>query len=102
MKLTRDRWIKMHGEDGLLGMMVIPCVDCTDSVCHGWKVLNLSTADRDGILSRFIHRDTLESPYNSVARALVHRNHYTPPTDRQWIDARIWGTNTNGDLDIVG
>jgi hypothetical protein len=45
MKLTKEQWIKRYGGLSQLRaerMTVVPCVDCTDSVCHGWKVVNTS------------------------------------------------------------
>lgn len=45
MKLTRQQWINRYGGQALLDsekMTVVPCTDCTDSVCHGWKVVSTS------------------------------------------------------------
>ncbi len=40
-RVTKERWIEMYGGQAVLdreGMEVVPCVDCTDAVCHGWRV----------------------------------------------------------------
>jgi hypothetical protein len=40
-KVTKERWIEMYGGQAVLdreGFDVVPCVDCKDSVCHGWMV----------------------------------------------------------------
>jgi hypothetical protein len=44
--LTRRQWITRYGGQERLDaeqMTVVPCIDCGDSVCHGWKVVNTST-----------------------------------------------------------
>ncbi len=41
VNLTKEEWIERYGGAALLkveGFTVVPCVDCTDSICHGWKV----------------------------------------------------------------
>ena len=41
LKLTKDEWIERYGGQALLdadGFDVVPCVNCDDSVCHGWRV----------------------------------------------------------------
>ncbi len=42
-KLTRRRWIELYGElnyidDLRRGYWAVPCLNCTDTICHGWKM----------------------------------------------------------------
>ena len=40
-RLTKAQWIEWYGGQAVLdreGFDVVPCVDCKDSICHGWKV----------------------------------------------------------------
>jgi hypothetical protein len=42
MKLTKRQWIERYGGQELLdreGFDVVPCEQCDDSVCHGWRVV---------------------------------------------------------------
>jgi len=39
--VTKAQWIEMYGGQAALdreGFDVVPCVDCTDNLCHGWRV----------------------------------------------------------------
>lgn len=43
--ISKARWIELYGGQDLLdqeGFEVVPCdsAKCTDSVCHGWRVVN--------------------------------------------------------------
>lgn len=41
-KLSKLRWIEMYGGEELLerdGFDVVPCVNCDDPICHGWRVV---------------------------------------------------------------
>ncbi len=44
MKLSRREWIRMYGENNYLedlirlGFWAVPCLNCTDTICHGWKM----------------------------------------------------------------
>jgi hypothetical protein len=41
-KLTKDQWIRKYGGKELLAkerLEVVPCTDCQDTICHGWKVI---------------------------------------------------------------
>lgn len=40
-KITKAAWIIRYGGQSLLdaeGFEVVPCENCTDTICHGWKV----------------------------------------------------------------
>lgn len=40
-KLTKKQWIEMYGGQAAIeeaGVVVVPCVDCDDPICHGWRV----------------------------------------------------------------
>ena len=40
-KLTKEEWVARYGGQALLdreGLEVVPCLDCRDSICHGWRV----------------------------------------------------------------
>lgn len=42
IELTRWQWIERYGGQALLdaeGFEVVPCVDCDDHICHGWRVV---------------------------------------------------------------
>lgn len=46
MKLNKLEWVTKYGGEDILTaqkMTVIPCIDCGDSVCHGWMVVNTTT-----------------------------------------------------------
>ena len=46
-KVSKERWIEMYGGQAVLdreGLDVVPCVDCTDSLCHGWMVVRKAEA----------------------------------------------------------
>jgi hypothetical protein len=41
LAVSKSEWIEMYGGQAQLdrlGLEVIPCVDCGDSICHGWRV----------------------------------------------------------------
>ncbi len=45
MKLTKNAWITRYGGMEVLireKMTVVPCTNCQDSICHGWKVVPIS------------------------------------------------------------
>lgn len=47
--LTKARWIEGYGGQDLLdreGFEVVPCIDCDDAICHGWRVRAI--AKREG------------------------------------------------------
>jgi len=42
-RLTRRRWIELYGISAYkemlrIGYWAVPCVNCADSICHGWKL----------------------------------------------------------------
>ena len=40
-QLTKAQWVERYGWQAVLdreGFDVVPCVNCGDSICHGWKV----------------------------------------------------------------
>lgn len=40
--LTKQQWIERYGGQLLLdseGFIVVPCDNCDDKICHGWKVI---------------------------------------------------------------
>lgn len=46
-KLTKAQWIEQYGGQAVLdreGFDVVPCVDCGDSICHGWRVVRREAA----------------------------------------------------------
>lgn len=41
-EMTKAKWIERYGGQSVLdreGFDVVPCVDCGDSICHGWRVV---------------------------------------------------------------
>lgn len=43
MKLTRREWIRLYGESSYVedlrrGYWAVLCLNCTDTICHGWKM----------------------------------------------------------------
>ena len=40
--LTKEEWIRCYGGQELLdreGFDVVPCTNCDDGICHGWRVV---------------------------------------------------------------
>lgn len=40
-RFSKAEWIEQYGGQALLdreGFEVVPCVNCDDSICHGWRV----------------------------------------------------------------
>jgi hypothetical protein len=62
-KVTKERWIEMYGGQAVLdreGFEVVPCADCKDPLCHGWRVrpktAEASVAIHESLLDR-LRRD---------------------------------------------
>lgn len=55
----------------------------------------LTPEQRAQVLSVYINRDTLDSPWNATARALYGKGPATQ-TDAEWIDTRVWVINEDG------
>ena len=74
MKLSKQAWINKYGGIELIrseGMMVVPCINCDDTICHGWK---LTPIYRSINLEKIIpHRqiDVTGSSFYDVTKILV-------------------------------
>lgn len=49
----------------------------------------LSETQRRNVLSRYLNRDTKDSPWSATARAIVGKGPATE-TDQQWVNNRFW------------
>jgi len=81
--VSKQRWIDLYGGQEMLdaeGFDVVPCIDCADPACRGWRVVNKYPPSDDAVIAALLNAckvvtaflDKLESSRDLMDRALAH------------------------------